>query len=253
MKQEKYIRNGFLAWTLTSNGYKYLTWNFVLHWKKAVPETPLCIVCADKAAQQFFQREGISCVLADDMLADFGAQVVPFGSRQFATLNRLKLKLLNFFAKQEAIQQCLQLDGDIIVYKNIVEDLRQRLQIAPLWAPCDEQPVECSATAEVPCPNFCTGLLAWNHGADQGIFDVYDKDVWQQKPEDQVWVNQAARQKGVSVAVLPRAAQPNGARLNYTKTNPERMEEAICLHQNQRIGTVKQADIKRYGDWLLPQ
>jgi hypothetical protein len=249
MKYGPYIKDGFFAWTLTSNGYKYLTWNMYLQWKKFCSPTPLCIICADKPSYSFFQREGIPCILFDDSISDFGPQIAPFGSRNFARLNRLKLRLLNLFGQDETIESCMYLDGDIAIYKNIVEDLKERLNTSPLWMPCDEQSFECSNQT---CPNVCTGLIAWKHGADKGIFKITDEALWSSKPEDQVWVNNAMKTIGLIPAVLPRDLYPNGARLTKTHVTPEIKEKAICLHYNYRVGDSKKADMKRFGDWHLP-
>jgi hypothetical protein len=251
MNYSKYIRDGFLAWTLTSNGYKYLTWNFALHWKKSVKGVPLCVVCADKPSYQFLQREGISCILAESTLADFGPQIVPFGSRQFSVLNRMKLQLLNFFSGKDDVQQCLYIDGDIPVYKDIVADMKDKLSKKPLWFPCDENSMECSGD-ESSCPNVCSGIVAWSKGADKGIFKITDEVVWSKKPEDQVWVNYALSQNNVEFSVLPKDEYPNGARLSKTHGTPELKEKAVCLHYNYRVGDSKKIDMKRFGDWLLP-
>ncbi len=257
MNYTSYIRDGFLAWTLTSNGYKYLTWNFILHWRRAVPGHPILVVCADKPSYQFLHREGIQCVLIESVLQDFGATIVPFGSKQFSILNRLKLQLLSRFAQDEAVRQCLYIDGDIIVYKDIVQEIRQRLTEKAIWMQCDEQqPDACSGDGSsdiaCTCPNYCSGLIAWNHGADCGIFPITDETVWSAKPEDQVWVNYQIAQKGVIVGSLPRTLYPNGARVRLTHQSVETKAEAICLHYNYRVGKVKQVDMKRFGDWLLP-
>lgn len=249
MKYEKYIKDGFFAWTLTSNGYKYMTWNLWLHWKRSSCSAPLCIVCADKPSYQFLQREGVPCVLMDDALADFGPLIILFGTRQFSNLNRTKLKLLDLFAKDSKIQQCLYLDGDIVVYRDIVLELRGRIGF---WAQCDEQHEPCSETCTKTCPNFCTGLLFWTYGSDKGVFSINQHDVWKQKPEDQVWVNYAVDRDKVQVNTLSRLEYPNGVLATKTRTDPLRKEEAICLHYNYRVGDSKKADMKRLGDWLLP-
>lgn len=114
---------------------------------------------------------------------------------------------------------------------------------------CDEQCIECTGS---PCPNVCSGLIAWCHGADQGCFKLDNEKVWLEKPEDQVWVNYKLRELGIQVSVLPRDLYPNGARCTKTKTTPELKDKAICLHYNWRVGGSKKADMKRFGDWLLP-
>jgi hypothetical protein len=251
MKYEPFLRDGSLCWTLTSNGYKYLTWNFVLHWRNACPGQPILVVCADKPSYQFLQREGISCRLIDDAMADFGPQIVPFGSRQFMSLNRLKLKLLDTFANDASIQQCIYLDGDIAVYQHVAQDLVTRLQtdVTGLLFQCDEQHQTCSGPS---CPNICTGCIAFRHGADKGCFKITDETVWKEKPEDQVWVNQALARLHISYTVLPRELYPNGTRCSLTHSDLTKKSEAKLLHYNYRVGNAKVADMKRFGDWLLP-
>lgn len=118
---------------------------------------------------------------------------------------------------------------------------------------CDEKQQECSSqTARIQCPNVCTGLIAWNHGIDTRLFTVNDEDIWNTKPEDQVWVNSMIQNLQIPVTPLSRSLYPNGARASLTKNTPELSEKAICLHYNYRVGDSKKADMKRYGDWLLP-
>jgi Nucleotide-diphospho-sugar transferase len=250
---ESYIKDGFFAWTLTSNGYKYLTWNMVLFWKKAVKDIQICVICADRPSYIFLQREGIQCILLDQTIVDYGPQIVPFGSRNFSFLNRIKLRLLSLFANNPSVKQCLYLDGDIIVYKDIVSNIKERLSEAELVFQCDEKDREClSHTLNIPCPNLCTGLIAWNHGADKGIFQITDEAVWDSKPEDQVWVNYSLQKNKIPATSLSRILYPNGMRVGLTKNTPELLEKAICLHYNYRVGNSKKIDMKRFGDWLLP-
>ena len=248
MRYTQYIKDGLLAWTLTSNGYKYLTWNFVEHWRRSVKGQPICVVCADKPSYSFLTREGVSCVLADDLVADFGPDICPFGSRTFSVLNRVKLRLLNAFAQDAQVEMCLYIDGDICVYKDICADIRERLAAAPMLLQCDEKD-NCSGSG---CPNLCTGLVAWRHGADGGVFKIDNEAKWAEKPEDQVWFNWKRQELNLPVEALPREIYPNGMLATKTKNNPELAEKAICLHYNYRVGGSKKTDMKRLGDWLLP-
>lgn len=249
MKYSQYVKQGLLAWTLTSNGYKYLTWNFYLHWKSSCPNQPICIICADKPSYSFFQREGVPCILWDQTLADYGPDICPFGSRTFSSLNRLKLTLLHMFSQDASIESCIYIDGDICVYKNMVADLVERLESVPFWMQCDEHSADCTGP---PCPMLCSGLIAWHHGSDGGCFKLDNEPLWLEKPEDQVWINRKIRETGLQVAALPRDLYPNGARCQKTKTDPLLRDKAICLHYNYRVGASKKADMKRFGDWRLP-
>lgn len=250
MKYEPFLKDGFLAWTLTSNGYKHLTWNLALQWSKSVPGQPLCILCADKPSFQFLQQQGVRCVLADTLVTDFGPKIVRFGCRQFAVLNRLKLRLLEAFAKDPAVAECLYIDGDIAVYKDIVSGVKGKLGEHPFWAQCDEQGFECSDLSG--CSMLCSGLIAWRHGADGGVFQVTEKEVWDAKPEDQVWFNYALRKQGVRCWTLPPAEYPNGSRLKKVLEDPSLKASAFCAHYNHRVGDAKVRDMKKYGDWVLP-
>lgn len=250
MNYSSYIHDGTLCWTLTSNGYKYLTWNFVKHWRVACPSVPLLIVCADKPSYQFLQGEGISCRLVDQGVKDYGIHIIPFKTAYFAVLNRMKLRLLHMFANDSAVKTCIYLDGDICVYRSFLHDVHERLLVCPLLFQCDEneRENECSK----PCKNVCTGLIAWLHGNDNGIFILNNEDLWKQTPEDQAWVNTAIKVSQVPYDTLPREFYPNGVRLTHIKRHPELLEKAYLSHYNYRIGNSKIADMRKYGDWLLP-
>jgi hypothetical protein len=144
----------------------------------------------------------------------------------------------------------MYIDGDIIIYKNIVEDILLKLEIYPFWAQCDEQTVEC--TGSNVCINLCSGLIAWKKDADSGVFKITDEEVWKTKPEDQVWFNYALKKGGILCMSLPRELYPNGARVTKTHSSTELKEKAICLHYNYRVGDAKKSDMKRFGDWTLP-
>ncbi|MFZ4599875.1 MAG: putative nucleotide-diphospho-sugar transferase [Terrimicrobiaceae bacterium] len=250
MNYSLYIKDGLLCWTLTSNGYKYLTLNFYKHWQRSCSSTPLLIVCADKPSYTFFVREGISCRLVDEGVQDYGIHISLFGTRNFQTLNRMKLRILHMIANDPAVMKSIYLDGDICIYRNFLDDIQGRLEVCPLVFQCDEneKEKECSK----PCKNVCTGLIAFVHGHDNGIFKIDDLAVWKQKPEDQVWVNHKIEQVACAYDTLPRELYPNGARLNYTQTNPGVLEKAFLCHYNYRVGNSKKMDMKRYGDWMIP-
>jgi len=249
MSLDPYLKHGRLCWTLTSNGYKYLTWNFILHWRKSI-QHPLLIICADKASHNFLQREGISCVLANDLLPDFGTSIVPFGSRNFSLLNRMKLYYLEQFAVMPEIKECCYLDSDVIVYSNFLDDVFNNMLEGEIAFQCDEQKATCGGRYE--CSNACTGVILFKHGINALIFSIDSEREWSVKPEDQVWVNKKLVEYGVDWQVLSREGFPNGARLTMTKLNPQLRELAYLLHYNYRVGDVKKADMKRHGDWLLP-
>ncbi len=84
------------------------------------------------------------------------------------------------------------------------------------------------------------------------IFTIHNEQEWLQQPEDQVWVNKRLLELNIDWVVLSREGFPNGARLNLTKRDDNLRAMAYLLHYNYRVGDIKKADMKRYGDWLLP-
>lgn len=250
MKYELFVKDGTLCWTLTSNGYKHMTWNFVLHWRKHMPGQPILVVCADKPSYMSLQRAGVNCRLADSLLPDFGTEIVPMGTTNFAKLNRLKLNLLEFFAKQEAIKTNIYIDGDIVVNGPLVATLQKHLDEHPLCMPCDEKGPDCSNPAA--CPNLCTGLVAFRHGVNPDLFRITDFERWKACPQDQVWVNAQLAALGVRAATLPRTVVQNGSYLQHTVTNPVTRAATLSWHYNYRVGDGKVWDMKRMKDWLLP-
>ena len=237
-----------LVWTLTSHGYQFMTLNLVHCFRKIGVPWKLCVICADDASFQFMRREGVSAIKASTQLPDFGIDISPFGSGNFQRLNLLKLKILDTFSKDDRINNCVYMDGDIAVYKDFIPDIIVRLKEHPLIFQCDEQKrdIVCASTN---CSWVCSGFIAFMKGADKGIFNMTNKEIWQKKPEDQAWVNYALQKDAVPYITLPRNLYPNGTFVNLIASAQEK--EAFLLHYNYRIGRQKEADMKRFGDWHL--
>jgi hypothetical protein len=240
-----YMRDGCLCWTLTSNGYKYLTWNFYKTWVRVHPGQPLLILCADAAAHMFFRREGVPAEMVKRRLPDYGPNIVQFGSENFKTLNALKLELLAEMASTPQIESCIYFDGDIVLYKPCLADLKGRLQEHPLWFQCDEQTHIC--TNANGCPNACTGLIVFRHGIDARIFQLTDQPLWARWAEqDQPYVNARILEFSVAIRSLPVDVYPNGFRMTQRAG-------AVLLHYNYLIGNQKVGMMKRNGDWFVQQ
>lgn len=249
MNVAPHIRDGRLFWTLSSNGYKFLTLNLLTMWRRAAGPH-IVVICADKPSLSFFRREGFAAIPAPTTLPDYGPEPIPIVAKLFAPLNRLKLDILAVLAADLAVQTCVYLDGDIAIYKDFSADIVSKLQEVPLLFQCDERERECSGA---PCPNVCTGLIAFKHGVNPALFTVDDAALWAAgSKQDQPYVNARLVETGAMYAVLPRELYPNGARCAYTHSDPERKAAAFLLHYNWRVGSAKRADMKRYGDWVIP-
>jgi hypothetical protein len=249
---------GTLVFTLTSNGYKFMTLNLIRHIQELRAPWRLAVFCADAASYTFFTREGIGAIRLADPVPDHGPNVVPMGTRQFQGLNRKKLDVLDTLCNSEAVKQAVYLDGDIAVYRDFVPDIEARLAGHDgLLMQCDEQTrVDCSGT---PCPNLCTGVIAWRHGTiPSNFFSLADSEAlaaWRERSEDQVWVNRRIAELGVPASSLPRTLYPNGAFAGlYGRDSGLKKGRlsSFLLHYNYLIGEAKKRRMTANGDWIIP-
>lgn len=247
MNIDKFIYSDTLIWTLTSNGYKFMTHNLILNLRKIGVPWKLCVVCSDTPSYMYMKREGIACIKSPNQLSDYGPDIVRFESKNFQKLNILKLQLLELFSKEQ-INYCIYMDGDIAVYKDFLPDIINRLNTEPLLFQCDEQKRDTSCESSS-CPWACTGFIAWKKGIDSNVFKINDSDVWNKQPEDQAWVNYALKKYNIPYTTLPRDKYPNGTFVNLI--GPQKEKEAFILHYNYRVGQQKRGDMKRFGDWYL--
>ena len=245
---ESKIQNGLLVWTMTTNGYKYLTLNLYKSLERLKLSWSLTIIACDKESYNFFKREAIPVLLYPNASSSPETSIARWGSPNFSRYNFMKLKMLDLFAKNVAIQTCIYIDGDIVIYKDFIPDIVSRLDANPetLLFQCDEKELQACATEG--CPNCCTGFIAWRHGADKDVFNVSDAKRWAEHPDDQAWVNREIRARSVPFATLPRNLYPNGVYIPQIKTLPE----AFLLHFNHRVGNAKIIEMKRLGQWLIP-
>ena len=248
MDIDKFIYSKTLIWTLTSNGYKFMTHNLILSLRNLGIPWKLCVICSDIPSYLYMKREGIPCIRSQNQLADYGMDIVRFESKNFQKLNILKLQLLESFSKDERLEYCIYMDGDIAVYKDFLPDILERLIKSPLLFQCDEhkRDVICES---VSCPWICSGFIAWKKGVDSRIFKINDSEIWNKQPEDQAWVNYALKKYNIEYITLPRNLYPNGTFVNLI--GPQESKDAFLLHYNYRIGQQKKADMKRFGDWNL--
>lgn len=248
MNPEPYLRDGTLVWTMTTNGYKYITLNLLKTLERAKVPWRLVIVAGDKESYTFFKREGYATLQYPNATHTNENAISRWGSPSFQKYNFIKLYCLNTFARNPAVKTCIYIDGDIVVYRDFVPDILERLQASPerILIQCDQKdPEPCSPEG---CPNCCTGFIAWAQGADKGIFDVGDRAKWAEHPDDQLWVNHQFRDRQIPHATLPRNLYPNGAYIPLIREMPE----AFLLHFNHRVGNAKLSEIKRLGQWLIP-
>ena len=248
MNPDPFLYKDTLVWTMTTNGYKYLTLNLIRTIQQAKCPWKLLVVAADRESFTFFRNEGLPVLLYSKAQRTQETAISRWGSPQFQRYNLIKLEIAQLFAQNAAVKRCVYMDGDITLFTDFLPDLTTRLDTEPevLLFQCDQKETgPCTATG---CTNCCTGLIAWAHGHDQGVFDTSNPQAWGEIRDDQVWVNKQLQAKKVPYKTLPREFYPNGAYINTIQDHPG----AFLLHYNHRVANFKILEMKRLKKWIIP-
>ena len=253
---QKYISSdGRLLWTMTTNGYKFYTWN-LFQWCQSI-RVNLCILCADTESSLFFRREGIPSILLEGAKQSKQIGVSPFGSSDFARWNRLKVELLATIAKESSrigLHQSLFLDGDIVLQENPWPTLDAcfRATGATLLFQCD-----CSNDKEHdeehPCSAACSGVIACDHTQEsekvKWLYSFVSEEWLAASQQDQPYLQKRLEKDDAPrAAILPRREFGNGA---WQKSGKWKDGSWILLHYNYRMGDNKKSAMKADGHWKL--
>lgn len=253
-----------VVFTVTTNGYKYLTWNLWLSIQKLNVPWKLLIVCLDKESHRFFSQVSNipSIVLPDVQLQIQGdvSKVASHGTGDFNRITKLKLAAFTYLLKNQAVERLLYLDSDIVLFRDPVPYLETVVnKEAPLWFQCDEHNPDftCSKRDEKLCGNCCTGVIAfWLSDEEERArwlrLVSFDDSLWKQCKEnnDQEYIQKRMLQMEIQYKTFPRDLFPNGSFLrdDRWKTLPE----PYLLHFNFIVGGNKQRVIKSKGFWSVP-
>lgn len=252
---DSFIKDKTLVFTVTSDGYKYFTWNLALVCARLKVPWKLCILCLDRESYDFFQR--VAFLPAKLYLMDGRVEhksPALFSTPLFKKLNRMKLKALEALSQRSDIDTLLYLDSDIVLFKDPLLGIHEYLRDEhPLWFQCDEKQegrFDCSDT--VHCPNPCSGVIAMRlteitRPQFKQIFG-YDNQLWNNIVGDQDYIQARMKQFGIPYKTLPREAYPNGI---FLADNRYKGEQLVLLHFNYFVGNDKKRVMKNKDCWLL--
>lgn len=263
MNAASYIHEKTIVFTVTTNGYKFLTWNLWLHVTALCVPWKLCILCLDKESHRFFQQiAGIPSVLLPGIsLGSQGNQVriSQHGSNDFNRITRHKLTAFTELIKQPGVEKLLYLDSDIVVFHNPLPVLEDYLTAEkPLWFQCDEH--NTTFTCSGPgghCGNCCTGVIGLYLGTEETrtqFLDLFSFDdaLWKtcRENNDQEYIQKRMALRGTQYRTLPRDLFPNGLFLRDDIWKS--LKKPVLLHFNFLVGDAKPRVIKSRGFWLVP-
>ncbi len=247
-----FIKDKTLLFTVSSDGYKFLTWNLHLSLQKICPKIPLCILCLDKESYDFFNRIALlpsRLYLMDGSHVEHKSPTV-FGSPPFKRMNRMKLKALQELSQRTDIDTLLYLDSDIFVFQDWLPTIRESLEKAPLWFQCDEAPATTCSNNEA-CGNPCSGVIAMKISEEtrpifQKLYQV--EEGWKEAVGDQDYIYNRMVKMGILYKTFPREKFPNGI---FLSENRFQQNDPILLHFNYVTGNDKKRFMKNKDCWLL--
>ncbi len=257
LKLDSFLTDNTLVFTVTSDGYKYYSWNLYkmiqvlkLPWK-------LCILCLDKESHDFLTRiaqiPSRQYLMAGEKI--FHKQPVMFGSSPFKRMNRMKLKALQELSQRTDIDRLIYIDSDIAVFQDFVPYFKDFLQTEPLLFQCDENS-ENSYVCSKPsaCTNPCTGVIGMLLNTEtrprfRELFQI-ESESWKTAITDQDYIANRLQSLSLTFSTLPRGLFPNGifiAKNRYKESNP------FLLHFNYMVGNMKKKLMIEKECWALPE
>jgi hypothetical protein len=235
--------------TICNHGYRDFTWNLSLTCQKQ--NIPLTIYTTDQDATRFLLNQGISSKRLPGSGQGQTKNLSQIFTSGFSTMCKAKLDMICQRIKDSTADYLVYMDGDIVVLKNFIDDIKSKLNETPLLFQCDEK--DLSGCLAKPCPNACTGFIAMNlmnHRQELlAIFSV-ENELWKRvNGLDQDFVNHRLKDSKISWNTLPRHLYPNGV---YFARNAFDKENAFIIHFNYTIGQQKRGRMIKSGYWSLP-
>jgi len=250
-----------VVFTVTSNGYKFMTWNLWLHCKRICVPWQLLIVCLDKESHRFFQTiANIPSVLlpsVDLQLRGDTTKVSSYGSGDFNRVTREKLSVYTWMLEKE-FTYYLYLDSDIVLFKDPMSYLQTILSPENyLWFQCDEHGEgEYTCKGSGLCTNICTGVIAFykDESTKSKLMSMvkHNDTLWKtcKDNNDQEYIQKTIALESIPFRTLDRQLFPNGLFLG--KDHWRTLDAPHLLHFNFIVGGNKERVIKSKGFWLVP-
>jgi hypothetical protein len=257
LKLDPFIKDKTLVFTVTSDGYKFYTWNLYKMLQMLKVPWKLCILCLDRESNDFFNRiaqipSRLYLMPGDRVLHK---EPVRFGTPPFKRMNRMKIKALQELSQRGDVERLIFIDSDIAVFKDFVPYFTDLLQTEPLVFQCDENidgSFRCSSSSA--CTNPCTGVIGMllNSETRPKFKDLYkiESEPWGVAMTDQDYIGSRLKQLSLSYGTLSRTEFPNGI---FLPNNKYKEGDPYLVHFNYIVGKAKQAKMIEKECWVLPE
>lgn len=244
-----YIKDDYLVWTMTTNGYKYFTLNLHESLKRAKVPWKLMIVCVDKESYNFFNTMSIQTIYYKPSNSiPVGTSPSLFGSETFSLFNKIKLDLIEYIRLNapESVNYITYMDGDIVVFKDFMPHIKSQFDLSNTMLLFQNDNLYNESNTKA---NGCTGFFSIKRSfMIQSPFYIDDMSLWKTIREDQVWVNKKIVEYNIPFDYLNRELFPNGV---YLKEDRLKNAEPYLIHYNHYIGNSKKLMMKRLNHWYI--
>jgi hypothetical protein len=257
LKLDPFLYEKTLVFTVTSDGYKYYTWNLYKMLQALKVSWKLCILCLDRESNDFMNRIAQIPSRLFLMQGDriHHKEPVRFGTAPFKRMNRMKIKALQELSQRDELDTLIFIDSDIAVFRDFMPSLKETLQKTPLVFQCDENiPGSYACSNESACLNPCTGVIgmALTPESRPTLKNLYkiDSEAWSVAVTDQDYIANRMKALGIPYWTLQRDLFPNGIFLSkdkYKEGNP------YLVHFNYIVGKMKQRIMMEKECWTLPE
>jgi len=249
MNYNPFIKDDFLVWTMTTNGYKYLTLNLYESLQKSKISWKLMIVCVDRESYRFFTSMNIQTVFYKPInQIPIGVTPSQFGSDTFMTFNKIKLDLIEKIRLEapSSVKYITYMDGDIIVFKDFMPYIKEKFSVSDSIILFQNDSMNEGVTTK---STVCSGFFCIKRSfLIQSPFYIDDNSLWKQLREDQVWINKKLVDYSVPFEYLEQSLFPNGM---YLKEERWKKSEPYLIHYNHLVGNTKISMMKRNKHWLI--
>jgi hypothetical protein len=249
MNYDSYVYEDFLVWTMTTNGYKYITYNLYESLKRAKVSWKLMIICVDRESYTFLQSMNVPRVYYKPSSSIIVAtQPSQFGSETFMSFNKIKLDLMEKIRKEvpESVKYITYMDGDIVVFKDFMPYIKEEFAKTDsilLFQNDDLYNVPNTRA------NGCTGFFSFKvQLLEKSPFYIDNLTQWKTIREDQVWVNNKLVELNIPFSYLNRGLFPNGT---YLKDERWKQTEPYLIHYNHFVGNSKISMMKKNKHWYI--
>jgi len=219
---------------------------------------PIIIYCLDEGSMMAFRRfPNIQCISARPFMR---GQM----NKQLTTWNTLDYKRI-VFSKLDAIKYTMELpqykdavigyiDTDIIMIKNPTDIILKEFEENPetlVVSQCDEDGIQCTNIKR--CSNLCSGVIAFKQSSIIRPLLKYSEWDIVNNLTDQHYLTNKFKELKINYRTIEKNLFLNGA---YPGVKGYGMQlnipqEAILIHYNYMVGSLKEMYMKKNGMWYL--